>query len=262
MISALWTAATGMSAQQTNVDVIANNLSNVNTAGFKKSRVDFEDLLYTILKSPGTPIAGTQVVPTGIQLGHGVKVVAISKQFSQGDFMQTENPLDILIEGPGFFQITMPDGTIAYTRDGAFKLDQDGNLVNSEGMYLEPQITIPPDAKEITIGIDGTVSVLLPGQTTPQVVGNIQLVRFVNPAGLKAIGMNLFLPTEASGDPIVGTPGDNGFGLLRQGFLEMSNVKIVDEMVNMIVAQRAYEMNSKAVQTADEMLQIANMLKR
>ncbi len=262
MISALWTAATGMAAQQTNVDVISNNLSNVNTAGYKRSRADFEDLLYTMIKAPGTPVAGTQVVPTGIQLGHGTRVVAIAKQFSQGDFMNTENPLDLLIEGDGFFQITMPDGSIAYTRDGTFKLDQDGNLVNSEGMYLEPQITIPEDAEEITIGIDGTVSVTLPGETTPQQLGQIELVKFINPSGLKAIGMNLYVPTEASGDPITGTPGEDGFGRIRQGLLEMSNVKIVDEMVNMIVAQRAYEMNSKAVQTADEMLQIANTLKR
>lgn len=262
MISALWTAATGMLAQQTNVDVISNNLSNVNTAGFKRSRADFEDLLYSMIKSPGTPVAGAQVVPTGVQLGHGARVVAIAKQFSQGDFMNTENPLDLLIEGDGFFQVTMPDGTIAYTRDGAFKLDQDGNLVNSDGMYLEPQITIPEDAEKITIGIDGTVSVTLPGETSPQQLGQIELVKFVNPAGLKAIGMNLYVPTQASGDPITGTPGEDGFGMIRQGFLEMSNVKIVDEMVKMIVAQRAYEMNSKAVQTADEMLQIANTLKR
>ncbi len=262
MISALWTAASGMRAQQTNVDVIANNLSNVNTTGFKKSRADFEDLLYTIIKAPGTPVAGTQIVPNGIQLGHGVRVVSIGKEFSQGDFTETQNPLDLLIEGKGFFQVVMPDGTIAYTRDGAFKLDQDGKLVNSEGMYLEPEITIPEDAQEITIGTDGTVSVTVPGETTPQTVGSIEIVKFLNPAGLKAIGMNLFLPTEASGDPITGTPGEDDFGRIRQGFLEMSNVKIVDEMVNMIVAQRAYEMNSKAVQTADEMLQIANTLKR
>ncbi len=262
MISALWTGATGMQAQQTNVDVIANNLANVNTNGFKGSRVDFQDLLYTMVQAPGTGEAGGTVIPTGTQLGHGVKVSAIYKSFSQGDFVNTENPLDLVIEGDGFFQITMPDGTTAYTRDGSFKLDKDGNIVTSDGLALEPSISIPQDAERVTIAMDGAVQVLLPGQTTYQTVGNIELARFVNPAGLKAIGRNLFVETEASGSAMTGTPGEDNFGAIREGFLESSNVKVVDEMVNMIVAQRAYEMNSKAVQTSDEMLQIANSVKR
>lgn len=262
MISSLWTAASGMAAQQLNVDVIANNLANVNTTGFKKSNPHFEDLLYTFQKLPGTTTSGEATSPTGIQVGHGVRPVTVAKVFTQGDFVKTETPTDILIEGDGFFKITMPDGTLAYTRDGSFKLDGEGRLTTADGLVLDPEITIPQEATDISIGIDGTVSVEMPGQVEPQTIGTIDIVRFINPSGLKAIGMNLFVETDASGAPVTGTPGQDGFGMLRQGFLEMSNVKVVEEMVNMIVGQRAYELNSKAIQTADDMMQVVNSLKR
>jgi flagellar basal-body rod protein FlgG len=251
-----------MAAQQLNMDVISNNLANVNTPGFKKSRVDFQDLLYQTLRSAGSTEAQGVEVPTGIQIGLGTTPAATTKIFSQGDFQQTENPLDIVIEGDGFFQILLPDGKTAYTRDGTFKLDSQGRIVNSDGFPLDPEITIPAEATSISIGSDGTVSVTLPGQTAPQELGQIQIAKFLNPAGLENAGRNLFLATKASGDPIIDTPGNNGLGRLASGFIEMSNVKVVEEMVNMIVAQRAYEVNSKAIQTADEMLSIANNLRR
>jgi len=262
MLTALWTAGTGMYAQQLNVDNIANNLANVNTVGYKRSRVDFQDLLYQTLRLAGAPSAAGTQIPTGIEIGYGVRPVATQKIFSQGDFQQTENPLDLVIEGEGFFQISLPDGTVAYTRAGAFKTDGDGRIVTSDGFPLEPAITIPAEATDIIIGTDGTVSVKLPGSPTPQTVGQIELAKFLNPAGLQPIGRNLYLETEASGSPILGTPGQDGFGTIAQGFLEMSNVRVVEEMVNLIVGQRAYEVNSKAVQTADEMLQIANNMRR
>lgn len=262
MIRALWTAASGMEAQQLNVDVIANNLANVNTVGFKKSRVDFQDVMYQTLRAPGSPAARGAQVPTGIQVGLGTRPVATQKMFAQGDFTQTGNPLDMVIEGQGFFQVQRPDGTIGYTRDGSCKLDSQGRLVTSDGYVLQPELTIPSGAESISIGTDGTVSVTLPGQTQPQEVGQIQIARFINPAGLKSEGRNLFSATAASGDPQTGTPGLNGFGTIAQGFVEMSNVKVVEEMVNMIVAQRAYEINSKSIQTADQMLELSNNLRR
>lgn len=262
MIRALFTAATGMQAQQLNLDTIANNLANVNTTGFKRNRVDFQDLLYQTLRPAGTRMAGGVEVPTGIQVGHGTRPVATQKLWSQGNFQQTENPLDLVIEGDGFFQLTRPDGTIAYTRAGAFKRDSQGQVVNSDGYVLQPAITIPDDTVSISIGSDGTVSVITAGQSTPQQLGQIELARFVNPAGLNAIGKNLFLPTAASGQPTTGQPGQEGFGAINQGFLEMSNVSVVEEMVQMIAAQRAFEVNSKAIRSADEMLSISNNMTR
>ena len=262
MLKALWIAATGMEAQNLNIDVISNNLANVNTAGFKKDRADFEDLMYQTIKLAGAPATSQTQIPTGLDIGQGVRPVAVQKIFSQGDYKQTNNPLDLAIEGDGFFQVLLPNGDLAYTRAGAFKLDRDGRLVTADGNPIQPEITIPQDAEAINIGEDGTVSVLQPGNTAPTQLGQIQLVRFTNPAGLKPIGRNLFVPTDSSGEPILGVPGENGFGTIAQGYLEMSNVSVVEEMVNMIIAQRAYEINAKAIQTADEMLQMANNIKR
>jgi flagellar basal-body rod protein FlgG len=251
-----------MRAQEMNVDVIANNLANVNTTGFKKSRVDFQDLLYNTLRAAGTEVSTGLQIPTGIQVGNGTKPVATQRVHSQGDFMQSANPLDVVIEGDGFFQVLMPDGKTAYTRDGAFKMNSEGKMVTSDGFVLQPEITIPSDATDINIGIDGTVMAVQSGQTSPQNLGSIELAKFVNPAGLKSMGKNLYEVTDASGEPITGTPGTEGIGSLTQGFLEMSNVKVVEEMVNMIIAQRAYEVNSRSIQTADTMLQMANSLRR
>ena len=262
MIRSLWTSATGMQAQALNLDVIANNLANVNTAGFKKSRAEFQDLLYETIRPAGTSSSQDTQVPTGIQIGHGTRPSTVLKIFSQGDMENTKNELDLAIEGDGFFQIILPNGETAYTRDGAFKLDSDGRMVNSDGFALEPEITIPSDAVSISVGIDGTVSVLQAGDSIPSEIGTIELARFVNPAGLISTGRNLYITSEASGDEMTGTPGEDGLGSLAQGFLEMSNVSVVDEMVNMITAQRAYEVNSKSIQTADEMLQLANNIKR
>jgi len=262
MMRALWTAASGMIGQQYKIDTTANNLANVNTTGFKKSRVDFQDLLYQTVKYAGTPVTAGAQIPTGIQIGHGVRPVATQRLFTQGTFQQTDNPLDLVIEGDGFFQVLLPDGSVRYTRDGAFKRDSDGRLVTSDGFPLEPEIRIDENALSINIGSDGTVSIQLPGQDEPEEIGKIQLARFVNPAGLKSDGRNLYSATAASGPAIVGEPGLDGFGNLAQGYLEMSNVQVVEEMVSMIVAQRAYETNSKAIQAADEMLQTANNLRR
>lgn len=262
MIRSLWTAATGMQAQTTNIDVIANNLSNVNTSGFKRSRAEFQDLLYETMRPPGTTTAGGNQVPTGIQVGHGTRTVSTQKLFIQGDFQHTQNELDMAIEGEGFFQVTQPNGELAYTRAGNFKIDSEGRLVTPDGFLLEPEITIPIDTVAVAISTDGTVSILQSGQTQPTDVGNIQLARFINPGGLSSIGRNLFVENAASGTPVTGTPGEDGYGTIAQGYLEMSNVSVVDEMVNMITAQRAYEINSKAIQAADEMLQTANNLKR
>jgi len=262
MIRSLWTSATGMQAQALNLDVISNNLANVNTSGFKKSRAEFQDLLYETIKPAGTPSSQDTQVPTGIQLGHGIRPSTVLKIFSQGNMENTQNELDLAIEGDGFFQITLPNGETAYTRDGAFKLDRDGRIVNSDGFALEPEISIPSDALSISVGLDGTVSVLQAGESIPSEVGTIELARFVNPAGLISMGKNLFITSEASGDEMTGTAGEDGLGTLAQGFLEMSNVSVVDEMVNMITAQRAYESNSKAIQAADDMLQLANNVKR
>jgi flagellar basal-body rod protein FlgG len=251
-----------MQAQELNIDVIANNLANVNTSGFKKSRAEFQDLLYESMRPAGAASSADTTVPTGIQLGHGTRPSAVQKMFSQGDFQNTQNELDWAIEGDGFFQIEMPDGDTGYSRSGEFKLDADGRIVNPDGFPLIPEITVPTDTVSISVGMDGTVSVIQAGDGTPSEIGNLQLARFVNPAGLRSLGKNLFSPTNASGDEIIGTPGENGFGGIAQGFLEMSNVSVVDEMVSMITAQRAYETNSKVITTADDMLQLANNLKR
>ena len=262
MIRSLWTSATGMQAQALNLDVISNNLANVNTSGFKKSRAEFQDLLYETLRPAGTSSSQDTEIPAGIQLGHGTRPSTVLKIFSQGNMENTQNELDLAIEGDGFFQITLPNGETAYTRDGAFKLDSDGRIVNSDGFTMEPEIAIPSDAMSISVGLDGTVSVLQAGESIPSEVGTIELARFVNPAGLISMGKNLFITSEASGDEMTGTAGEDGLGTLAQGFLEMSNVSVVDEMVNMITAQRAYESNSKAIQAADDMLQLANNVKR
>lgn len=262
MIRSLYTASTGMNAQDTNVSVIANNLANVNTVGFKRSRPEFQDLLYQNLRLVGTLSPNGQQVPTGAQLGLGVKTAAIQKVFLQGDFSQTQNPLDIAIQGKGFFQITQPDGTLAYTRAGSFKLDNTGRVVTADGLALQPAINIPNNALSISIDPQGSVAVTQPGATAPTVLGNIQLATFQNPAGLQAIGFNLFQQTDASGAPTIGNPQTLDIGSTQQGFLELSNVSVVEEMVSLIAAQRAYEVNSRTVQTADEMLQIANNMKR
>jgi flagellar basal-body rod protein FlgG len=262
MIRSLFTAATGMHAQSLNVDVISNNLANVNTVGYKRGRADFQDLVYQTIKAPGAPSGEGVQLPTGIQIGLGVKPVAVQKLFTQGDFVNTGNDLDLVIEGDGFFQIARPDGTTAYTRAGAFKLNRDGNIVTSDGYLLEPAIIIDPDVTKITVAADGTVTVLKAGATTPATAGTIEIAKFVNPAGLQAIGKNLFLVTDASGEAITGTPGLEGRGTINQGFLEMSNVNVVEELANLIIAQRAYDLNSKAVQASDEMLQTATALRR
>ena len=262
MMRALWSAATGMLAKQLDMDVIANNLANVNSAGFKKSRVDFQDLMYQTIRTAGSTVAQGSKVPTGIQVGLGTRAAAIQKVFSQGDFIQTENPLDLVIEGDGFFQVLLPDGSTAYTRTGAFKVDSEGRVVTSDGFVIEPELVVPANAVDISIGTDGTVTIQVAGENTPTELGQIQLARFLNPGGLVSIGRNLYKPSAASGDPAVGTPGLEGIGTIAQKFLEMSNVKVVEEMVNMIIAQRAYEVNSKAIQTSDEMLAAANNLRR
>ncbi len=262
MMRALYTAATGMTAQQINTDVIAHNMANVNTTGFKKFRADFQDLFYQTLREAGTPIVQGAEIPVPLQVGLGTRVIATPKIFRQGALMQTERPLDLAIQGEGFFQILLPNGEIGYTRAGDFKMDSQGRIVTSNGYFLEPQVTIPQEATELTITQDGSITVKIPGQVQPQNIGQIQLVRFINPAGLHNMGENLFLETAASGAPIEGQPQLEGFGSITQGFLEQSNVLIVEEMVNLIVAQRAYEVNSKAIQTSDDMLSVANNLKR
>ncbi|ABL01042.1 flagellar basal-body rod protein FlgG [Pelobacter propionicus] len=262
MMRALWTAASGMQAQQKNIDVVAHNLANVNTTGFKRSRADFEDLIYQNQRSTGSPATNTTQVPTGIQIGLGTRLASVSKLFTTGDFSQTGNELDIAIEGDGFFQIQMPDGTTAYSRAGAFKKDDQGRIVTPNGDPLLPEIVIPNNTTKIDIGSDGTVSATQSGQTTPTTVGTIQLALFANPAGLFSMGKNLYKETDSSGTPTTGTPGQDGLGTVAQGMLEMSNVSVAEEMVNMIIGQRAYEANSKAVQAADEMLQTANNLRR
>lgn len=262
MLRALWAAAAGMKAQQLFVDTIANNLANVNTPGFKKSRVNFQDLLYQTVAIAGSKAPGGGQLPVGIQIGLGVQPVAIEKLFSQGEITETQNLLDIVIEGNGFFQVLQADGNVAFSRDGSFKLDKDGRLTTANGMALEPEIIIPADAITVSISHDGTVSVLTPGTTTPQEVGKINLAKFINPAGLENLGYNLYRSTDASGEAVTGTPGLEGFGAVAQGFLEISNVQVVEEMVNMIIAQRAYEVSSKAIEATDEMLRIANNIRR
>jgi len=255
MIRSLWIAKTGLDAQQTQLDVISNNLANVSTSGFKRSRAVFQDLLYQTLRQPGANTSQQTNLPTGLQLGTGVRPVATERVFSQGNLQQTSNSLDVAVNGHGFLQVQMPDGSTAYTRDGSLQLDNQGQLVTSSGYPILPAITIPSTAQAITIGTDGTVSVTQQGQATPTQVGAMQLANFINPAGLQAQGDNLYLETQASGNPTTGTPGNNGLGTLSQGYVETSNVNVVEELVNMIQTQRAYEMNSKAVQTSDQMLQ-------
>lgn len=262
MIRSLFTASTGMIAQQMNIDTIAHNLANVNTTGFKKSRVNFQDLLYETIKPAGTQTANGTTIPEGIQIGHGVRPSSIAKLHTQGGSIQTGNPFDLAIEGEGFFQISLPDGTTGYSRDGAFKVNAEGQVLTADGYLLADNIVIPDDAEVVSIGPDGTVSVIQPGNVTT-VVGNIELVRFPNPAGLDArLGRNLLLENDASGPPTPATPGLEGLGTLTQGFLENSNVQVVEEILQMIIAQRAYEANSKVIQTADEMLQTANAIRR
>ncbi|ADW18390.1 flagellar basal-body rod protein FlgG [Desulfobulbus propionicus DSM 2032] len=257
----LWTSTTGMSAQNLNMDVIANNLANVSTTGFKKSRADFQDLLYQIMKVPGSPTSADTRSPTGIQVGLGVKPAAVTKVFTEGDIVQTENTLDVAIEGPGFFQVTLPDGNIAYTRAGNLKLDGEGRLTTSDGFPIEPEIVIPEDAREVTISQTGVVSAIVGDDTTSTELGNVDLVDFVNDAGLIAIGRNLFRETEASGAPLIGAPGTNGIGTLLQGYVENSNVNLVEEMTHMITTQRAFEINSNVITTSDEMMQtVTNMV--
>lgn len=251
---ALWVAKTGLDAQQTRMAVIANNLANVNTTGFKKSRPLFEDLIYQNVRQVGSQTTQNTQLPTGLQLGTGVRTVATEKLHSQGNILQTENSLDVAISGRGYIQILMPNGDINYTRDGSFKLDSTGQIVTSGGLLLEPNITIPQDAISISIGRDGSVNVTQPGTATATNVGQIQLADFINPTGLEPIGENLFRESVASGPPIVGTPGEDELGFVMQGALETSNVNVVEELVNMIETQRAYEMNSKAISTTDEML--------
>jgi len=254
MLQALSTAATGMEAQQIMIDIIANNLANVNTTGFKKSRGNFQDLLYRTIRAPGTSVASGVESPTGLQIGMGTRTVSSQRMFSQGQYKSTQNPLDIAIEGKGFFQVQNPNGETMYTRSGGFKADAQGQLVTGEGYPLDPPITIPQDATAITIGEDGTVSVQMAGQTDSQEVGTIQVAGFINPAGLEAMGRGLYRQSSSSGQPQEGQAGQEGLGTLAQGFLETSNVKVVEEMIDMIAGQRAYEINSKVIQTADQML--------
>ena len=262
MMRALYISASGMEAQQLNIDIISNNLANVNTSGFKKSRGDFQDLLYQTIRMAGAPSGTGTQVPAGIQIGSGVRSAAVQKIFTQGDFQNTQNALDLAIEGEGFFQVSLPDGTTGYTRAGAFKNDNAGRMVTSDGYTVEPAITIPADTLNITVSANGIVSVLQAGNPIPTEIGTIQLTRFSNPSGLNSIGRNLFLETAASGEAVTGNAGELGFGTLAQGFLESSNVNIAEELVNMIIGQRAYEINSKAIQTADDMMRTSNELKR
>ncbi len=261
MMRALWTAATGMTAQALNVDVISNNLANINTTGFKRGRASFQDLMYQQIKAPGAQNGAGNELPVGIQVGLGVRTAGVARIFSEGSSQQTGNPLDMAIEGRAFFQVQLPSGDLAYTRAGAFSIDSLGQVVTQDGYPLQPSITIPTDALSITISPDGTVSAVEPGNVTSN-LGQIQLSDFSNPGGLTSIGQSLFQESQASGTPISGTPGSNGIGTISSGTLEQSNVSAVEEMVNLIAAQRAYEMNSKAIQAADEMLRSASNLRR
>jgi flagellar basal-body rod protein FlgG len=260
MLRSLWTAASGMSAQKLNMDIIANNLANVNTSGFKKSRADFEDLLYQNLKSPGAETSSGGEIPTGIQVGMGTRPVSVQKMFSQGDYEQTGNQNDLAIEGNGFFKI-LSNGTEYYTRSGSFKRDSEGYMVTSNGDRLQPEIAIPANTSNVTIDSGGNLTGLASDGSTVTVSGKLALYNFVNPAGLLSVGGNKFSKTNASGDPIEGTPGVDGMGTVSQGYIEMSNVDVVEEMVNMISSQRAYEVASKSIKAADDMMQIANNIR-
>ncbi|MFA7280259.1 MAG: flagellar basal-body rod protein FlgG [Sterolibacterium sp.] len=254
MIRSLWIAKTGLDAQQTQLDVISNNLANVSTNGFKRARAVFEDLLYQTMRQPGAQSSQQTTIPSGLQLGTGVRPIATEKIFTQGSLTQTSNPLDIAINGQGFFQVQMPDGTLSYTRDGSFQKDSTGQVVTSSGYPVSPAVTIPSNAISVTVGRDGVISVVQAGTTTPTQIGTIQLASFVNPGGLQSTGENQFVETASSGTPTPNTPGTNGTGLLNQGYVETSNVNVAEELVNMIQTQRAYEINSKAVTTSDQML--------
>ena len=261
MIRALYSAASGMNAQQLNVDTIANNLANANTVGFKQRRTQFQDLLYQSMLQPGAAAGAQTIVPTGLQLGLGTRPASNEIIFTQGAFQQTDNPLDVVIQGRGFFQVRMPAGDLAYTRSGNFHLDQNGNVVTADGNPIEPQITIPQQAQSITIATDGTVTYTQPGQSAAQTAGQIQLANFQNPAGLNSLGNNLYSMTDASGQPTIANPGgQEGLGSLMQGYQEGSNVNVVEEFINLIVSQRAYEANSKVVKAADEMYQQVNQV--
>lgn len=262
MIRALRTAASGMIAQQLNVDVIANNLANVNTTGFKRSKLEFQDVMYQNLRPSGVSSGGTSLRPVALEIGHGTRATSTERLFTQGNITPTGNPLDIVIEGRGFFQVLQSDGSIAYTRDGALKMDGEGTLVTSEGFIVQPEISFPDGTSSISISIEGMVSVLVAGSDDPQDIGQLELVRFANPGGLEALGRNLYRSTAASGEPQAGNPGQDGLGNLNQGYLELSNVEVVEEMVKLIVAQRAFEISSKAVQTSDQMAELTNNLKR
>jgi flagellar basal-body rod protein FlgG len=255
MIRSLWIAKTGMEGQQTKLDAVSNNLANVGTNGFKRAGVVFEDLMYQNLRQAGAPAGEAGQLPTGLQIGLGVRAVATTRNFAQGNMTQTGNVYDLAIKGQGFFQVQMPDGSTAYTRDGAFQVNADGELVTNNGDPVQPGITVPVNAQSVTIGPDGNVSVALPGQAAPVAIGQLQLANFVNPAGLEPRGQNLFVETAASGPANVGNPGADGLGPLQQGMVEGSNVNVVEELVTMIATQRAYELNSKAIQTSDQMLQ-------
>jgi flagellar basal-body rod protein FlgG len=262
MNRALRTAATGMAAQQLSVDLISHNIANVNTTGFKKSRPEFQDLMYQVIKGSGSSQDPNLHQPSEVQIGNGAVPVATAKNFAQGDIQPTNNPLDLAIQGDGFFQIRRTDGTIGYTRDGTLKISSEGMLVTSQGYAIEPAITFPTDAASISIGRDGVVEAMVPGDSQPSKVGQLELAKFVNAGGLRPIGDNLFIETPASGQPVVGTSSSEGFGEIHQGYLESSNVDVVEEMVNMIVAQRAYEINSKTIKTVEDMLTMANNLTR
>ncbi|PKO53730.1 MAG: flagellar basal-body rod protein FlgG [Betaproteobacteria bacterium HGW-Betaproteobacteria-2] len=255
MIRSLWISKTGLDAQQTQMDVVANNLANVSTNGFKRSRAVFEDLLYQTIRQPGAQSSQQTQLPTGLQIGTGVRPVSTERVFTQGNLQQTSNDKDVAIQGQGFFQVLLPDGATAYTRDGSFQINDQGQLVTSSGFPVQPAITIPADVQSLSIGRDGTVSITQAGNANTVQVGTIQLATFINPAGLLSKGENLYVETAASGAANTNTPGTNGAGLLTQGYVETSNVNVVEELVNMIQTQRAYEINSKAITTSDQMLQ-------
>ncbi len=255
MINSLWISKTGMEAQQTQLDVISHNLANVSTTGYKRATAVFEDLMYQNLRQVGSNTSDQTQLPTGLHLGLGVRTVATSRSFAQGTIQQTSNSLDVAIQGNGFFQVTLPDGSNNYTRDGSFQVDNQGRLVTASGLPVANGVTVPANAKNVSIATDGTVTATIPGATAPQQIGNIILATFINPAGLEPQGQNLFAESPASGQPNTGTPGANGIGTVTQGFLETSNVNVVQELITMIQTQRAYEMNSKAIQTSDQMLQ-------
>ena len=261
MLRSLQTAATGMEAQQQLIDTLSNNIANVNTNGFKRGRVHFNDLLYQNLRAPGLSSSNGTVAPSGVQIGNGARVASIEKAFEEGSVKITRNDTDLMIKGRGFFRIQMPDGTLSYTRDGAFKRSPDGRIVNHEGLPLVPEIVVPPNALRVQVGLDGVVTATIQGEQEPRNIGQIQVSTFINPAGLNSIGRNLYTASPASGEPVVSTPGENGTGQLGQGELESSNVNIVEEMVTMITGQRAYELNSKVIKTGDDMLATTNQMR-